>query len=522
MKTRPTADLYSSNPDATMLRDVIPKRTKMWWHYPALRTLNLLLICAIVTDVTNGYDGSMLNGLQIIGSWKTYFNNPSGSILGVISNGTRFGQIGSLFVSATLIQRFGRRKPIAIGSVILLVGVILQTAAVNTAMFVVGRVFIGFGNGIQATACPILVAELAYPTQRTQITGIMNSTGSLGSLLAATITFGTSYLGASTWSWRLPSLLQAMSSILQLIMSFYVPESPRWLVHNNRREEAWEILAKYHAEGDENSELLKFEMEEIDAAIAREKAQSLTSWMEWFRTPGNRHRFFIVLTIGFLIQWCGNALISYYLGKLLNTIGITDQKSQLIINVGININGMVWGNFFSLWIERVGRRPMFFMGLVGMFCAFLVLTVVTGINESVNFSNAQASQASVAMIFVFGLFYKMAGPVCPSYVAEVSPYDLRAKAFVINGFADAAANVFNGFTNPYGMDALGWKYYIVWCCVLVTNFILVYFFYPETKGLSLEEVAIKFDKDDQQHDSIQTDSKEVETIDAPLEVEEGK
>jgi hypothetical protein len=101
---------------------------------------------------------------------------------------------------------------------------------------------------------------------------------------------------------------------------------------------------------------------------------------------------------------------------------------------------------------------------------------------------------------------------------------LRAKAFVINGFADAAANVFNGFTNPYGMDALGWKYYIVWCCVLVTNFILVYFFYPETKGLSLEEVAIKFDKDEQ-HDSIQTDqtdSKEVETVDAPLEVEEGK
>ncbi|KAG2171878.1 hypothetical protein INT44_006107 [Umbelopsis vinacea] len=521
MKAQATKEVYGSNVDATMLREVIPKRTNMWWHYPALRTLNLLLICAIVTDVTNGYDGSMLNGLQIIQSWQEYFNKPTGSILGVISNGTRFGQVGSLFVSATLIQRFGRRRPIAIGSVILLVGVILQTAAVNTTMFVIGRVFIGFGNGIQATACPILVAELAYPTQRTQITGIMNSTGSLGSLLAATITFGTSYLGASTWSWRLPSLLQAMSSILQLIMSFYVPESPRWLVYNNRREEAWKILAKYHAEGDENSELLKFEMEEIDAAIAREKSQSLTSWMEWFRTPGNRHRFFIVLTIGFMIQWCGNALISYYLGILLKTIGITDQKSQLIINVGININGMVWGNFFSLWIERVGRRPMFFMGLTGMFCAFLVLTIVTGINQGEGFHNSSASQASLAMIFVFGAFYKMAGPVCPSYVAEVSPYDLRAKAFVINGFADAAANVFNGFTNPIGMVALGWKYYIVWCCVLLSNLLLVYFFFPETKGLSLEEVAIKFDKD-QADDIIRSEPDQAETVDAPLEVGDEK
>ncbi|KAH8549474.1 general substrate transporter [Umbelopsis sp. PMI_123] len=488
--------MHVSNSEATMLRDIIPKRDKMWWHYPALRTLNLLLICAIITDVTNGYDGSMLNGLQIIEDWQTYFNNPSGSILGVISNGTRFGQIGSLFVSATLIQRFGRRRPIAIGSAILMLGVILQTAAQNTAMFVVGRVLIGFGNGIQTTACPILVSELSYPSQRTKITGFMNSTGSLGSLLAAAITFGTATMTTSSWSWRLPSLLQALSSIVQFTLSFYVPESPRWLVHNNRREEAWKILVKYHAEGDEDSELLKFQMDEIDEAIAREKAQALTSWMEWFRTSGNRHRFFIVLTVGFLIQWCGNALISYYLHLVLISIGITNTTTQLIINLFINVNGLFFGILFSFFIDRFGRRPMFFMGLSGMFCAFLILTILTAINQNTNYANPAVGQASVAMIFLFGAFYKMPGPMCPSYVAEVSPYDLRAKAFVVNGFADAAANVFNGFANPVALAAIKWKYYIVWCCLLITNMLLVYFFYPETKGLSLEEVSTKFDKDE--------------------------
>ncbi|KAM3585755.1 hypothetical protein VKS41_002298 [Umbelopsis sp. WA50703] len=151
---------------------------------------------------------------------------------------------------------------------------------------------------------------------------------------------------------------------------------------------------------------------------------------------------------------------------------------------------MLWGNLFSLVIERFGRRPMLLGGLTGMFGAFVILTAVTAVNSNVNFKNDTASQASVAMIFVFGLFYKMAGPVCPSYVAEVSPYDLRAKAFVINGFADAAANVFNGFANPVALTAIGWKYYIVWVCILVSNFFLVYFFYPETKGLSLEEVGL--------------------------------
>lgn len=496
--------------EGTMLRDVIPKRDKMWWHYPELRTLNLLLICAIVTDITNGYDGSMLNGLQIIENWQTYFNEPTGSILGVISNGTRFGQVASLLVSATLIQRFGRRRPIAIGSGILLLGVIVQTAAQSTAMFVVGRVLIGFGNGIQTTTCPILVSELAYPSQRTTITGFMNSTGSLGSLLAAAITFGTAYMQPSSWSWRLPSLLQAMSSLIQFVLCFFVPESPRWLVYNNRREEAKAILTKYHAEGDEDSALLNFEMEEIDAAIEREKAQSVASWMEWFRTRGNIHRFFIVLTSGFLIQWCGNALISYYLHLVLISIGITDSKSQLTINVCINISGFFFGIFFSFFIDRLGRRPLFLMGMTGMFCAFLTLTILTAINQNTNYANPAVGQASVAMIFIFGAFYKMPGPMVPSYVAEVSPYDLRAKAFVINGFSDAAANVFNGFANPIALAAIKWKYYIVWCCTLVSNFVLVYFFYPETKGLSLEEVSLKFDGAEP----------ELEARDAPFEAKQ--
>jgi MFS family permease len=171
------------------LQDVLPKRDKMWWNYPKLLKLNLLLMCAIISDITNGYDQSMLNGLQIIPGWRKYFGTPTGQRLGTISNGVRFGQIGALFVIAPLIQRYGRRVPIAIGSVILLVGVVLQTTAQNYGMFVVGRILIGFGNNIQQTTCPVLLAELTYPDQRPKIVGITNTTGSLGQLIAAVSKF---------------------------------------------------------------------------------------------------------------------------------------------------------------------------------------------------------------------------------------------------------------------------------------------------------------------------------------------
>lgn len=475
-----------------VLRDILPKRDKMWWRYKSLLTLNLLLLGCIASDVTNGYDGSMLNGLQIIPQWQDYFGHPKGSRLGLITNGTRIGQAAALFVINPLIQRFGRKKPIAIGSTIMLLGIALQTAATNVAMFVVGRVLIGFGNNIQQSACPILISELAYPSQRPQITGILNATGSLGQILAAWITYGTASM-ASSWSWRLPSLLQAVTSIFQIIMTFLMPESPRWLVLNNRREEAKRILVKYHADGDEDSPLVQFEMAEIDHALEHEKSESRASWLEWFRTPANRYRFFVILSLGFMIQWCGNALVSYYLHLVLDSIGVTGTKTQLLINGGYTIEGLVFGIFFSLMIDRLGRRVMFLGGMAGMFVAYLLLTVFTGINQSHDFSKPGLSGATVAMIFLFGAFYKMASPTQEPYYMEISPYGLRAKTSVLKQFGDTGANLFSGFVNAIALNAIQWRYYIVWCCVLASNFTVIYFFFPETKGLSLEEVTQMLD-----------------------------
>ncbi|KAE9374367.1 general substrate transporter [Stipitochalara longipes BDJ] len=474
-----------------MLNDIIPARHKLWWHYPGLRTLNLLLLCAIVTDITNGYDGSMLNGLQILPEWRNFFGRPTGSRLGSITNGVRYGQLGALFISAPLIQRLGRKKPIAIGSAVLLVGVILQSAAQNYGTFVAGRFLIGFGNTIQTTACPILISELSHPSQRTQMVGIMNSTGSLGQLMAAWITFGTASIVGS-WSWRLPSALQAASSLFQMILCIFVPESPRWLVEHNRIPEARRILQKYHAEGDSDFPLLQFEMVEIERTIEEEKIQAVTSWKEWIRTHANRHRLFIVVTAGFIIQWCGNAVLSNYLHLILVNIGIKSNRTQLLINGGISLNGFFWGNFFSLFVDRIGRRPLWLIGMAGMCLSLTVITILGSFQAKEKFSSSLGWSA-VAMWFVFGAFYKMPAPMVNSYIAEVAPYNLRAKAFVIFGFGDALSNLFSGYVNPIALAAIGWKYWLVWVFVLVSNFTIIYFFYPETKNLALEEVSRVFD-----------------------------
>jgi MFS family permease len=158
---------YLSNElDGLTLKDVTPKLEKIWIKYPRLVQLNLLLLCAFLSQTATGYDGSMLNGMQALPQWEADFGSPSGGRLGAMVNGIVFGVLISLTFSSQLCEKIGRRYPITIGTSIIILGSILQTAAVNYEMFVVGRFFIGIGGGLVAVAAPQLMMECAYPSHR--------------------------------------------------------------------------------------------------------------------------------------------------------------------------------------------------------------------------------------------------------------------------------------------------------------------------------------------------------------------
>jgi MFS family permease len=213
------------------------------------------------------------------------------------------GQLVALPFCAWFCDRFGRKPALLVSAAILLVGVVLQGAAQNVAMFIVARGVLGFGLALNITAAPLLIMELAYPSQRAPMVSIYNSLWGLGALAAAWTTFGTFRI-ENTWAWRIPSLLQAVSSIVQLGLCFWIEESPRWLISKERDSEAEELIVKYHANGDRNDAVVPLEMEEIRAALRLEtEATRSASYMSFFQTPGNRRRFFIILAVGFFSQW---------------------------------------------------------------------------------------------------------------------------------------------------------------------------------------------------------------------------
>jgi MFS family permease len=164
---------------------------------------------------------------------------------------------------------------------------------------------VGFGLNIALNAAPLLVTELAYPTQRAQITAMYNCIWYLGSVIAAWACYGAYKQREGNWAWRIPSLVQAGPSVLQMFLVWFIPESPRWLIAKGRIEEARKILSKYHANNDDARDpLVAFEVTQIQHALRMEKDISKnTTYLTLFQTPGNRRRMRIVVALALFSQW---------------------------------------------------------------------------------------------------------------------------------------------------------------------------------------------------------------------------
>ncbi|KAF4967696.1 hypothetical protein FSARC_4756 [Fusarium sarcochroum] len=374
----------------TELSRVLPQDPKPWYRTWHLVKLNLCLLVPLFSASSVGYDGSMMNGLQTLPQWREYFDNPEGALLGLMNSVYPLGKVVSLFVVSYICDRSGRKLPLLIGLITCVGFATLQGLSQNLHSFVVSRALLGFFTSFISQPSPIIITELAYPTQRGKITALYNTFFYFGSIFAAWCTYGT-FKMQSTWSWRIPSLLQGALPVLQLLGWYFLPESPRWLISKGRKEEARKILADYHAGGDMDSPLVNFEMQEIEQVLTEEADSiSATSWFELVRTPANRKRTLIAVIVGWFAQWNGVGVVSYYLTLVLNTIGITKVKDQTLINGLLQIFNWLASTFLgALMVDRLGRRTLF------------LLSTAESHDQS-------TGRAVVAFIFIYYLFYDIA------------------------------------------------------------------------------------------------------------------
>ncbi|KAB8255192.1 general substrate transporter [Aspergillus pseudonomiae] len=474
------------------LAAVLPQHGKPWFRVPHLLKLNLILLVPLLSSAVAGYDGSLMNGLQSIPEWKSYFGNPTGSILGVVNAAQSIGSVVSLPVIGWLSDRLGRRLTLLLGAFTIVAASAIQAASVKYGMFVFSRVLVGVGSMLVVQPAPMLITELAYPTHRGKYTSAFWTMYYLGAILASWTCYGTQRNMTDDWTWRIPSIIQAGFPIVQILFWWCVPESPRWLIANDRREEAEELLARFHTAGDISHPLVQFEMSEIIHTLSMEARASQVPWLTLVKTPGNRKRTFIAVCVGAFAQWNGVAVVSYYLTLVLDTVGITDSDTQTLINGLLQVFNFIAAGSAALLVDRLGRRTLFLWSAAGMLVSFVIWTACSAV-----FDTSQAAPLGntvIAFVFIFYFHYDIAyTPLLLGYPTEIFPYSIRSKGVTTTLLSVYSSLVILAFVNPIALENIGWHYYIFFCCFDLLVLAVTFFMFPETKGHSLEEIAQIFD-----------------------------
>ncbi|WWC99992.1 hypothetical protein V866_006901 [Kwoniella sp. B9012] len=465
-----------------------------WYKDKGLRRMAVHIMVMYCCIFTFGYDGSLLNGLQTVPRWQTDFAHPTGNALGIIAASFYFPKIVTPVFASYIGDIYGRRVSLLVASVISVAGAFVNTFANGRGMLIAGRAVLGAGLGMQATIAPAMIQELCHPRLRAVAGGMYLAFFYVGSTTAAWLCFGMIHWNSS-WAWRLPTIVQVFgtATIGVYISCGLMVESPRWLYSKGHEDQALRTIADMHANGDVNDELVQHEINEIKNSLQFDREnKGNNGYLAFFKTPGNRKRLFVLIVIAASSQLNGVGLVSYYIAPILKLIGITDASQVAGINGGLAVWNLINTLVMAQFVERIGRRPLWLTGAVGILISF---SIVTGLSGSFAMHKSPAvGTAVIPFLYIFYLFQNMAWAVLANlYTAEILPYSLRSKGMSIYVTTQSVSLAFNQYVNPVAIAAIAWKYYLVYVSIQIILVIFAYFFLIETKGHTIEEVSRLFD-----------------------------
>ncbi|KAA8622957.1 Lactose permease [Pyrenophora tritici-repentis] len=455
--------------------------------------LYMIMGIGYLVSTLNGFDSSLMGSINAMKGYQNTFGlTGAGSSTGIIFIIYNLGQIAAFPVCGFLADGYGRRICIFVGCALVIVGTAIQATAHETGHFIGGRFVLGFGASIASAAGPAYTVELAHPAYRGLMAGMYNNFWWLGNILAGWTTYGTNlHMGNSSWAWRIPTIVQCILPTIVMSLIMFFPETPRWLLAHDRREEAIAIMAKYHGNGNPDSPIVQLQLHEIteDFALSRDD-NPWWDFRELANTRAARYRLAMVIAMAFFGQWSGNNVVSYFMPSMIKNAGITDPNKQLLINAINPIFSMLAAIYGATILDRVGRRKMLMGGLWGGLFAYVLLTAFTATANSGN----NLAYGTIVSIYLFGIFF--AGgwtPLQTLYSVECLENRTRAKGSGLNFLFLNVAMMVNTYGISVGIEKIGWKLYLVyigWICVEIT---VIFFFFVETSGKTLEELKEIFE-----------------------------
>ncbi|KAL4874555.1 general substrate transporter [Aspergillus karnatakaensis] len=411
------------------------------------------------------------------------------SITDGILSGFLGGALVGAIIQAPLSNKFGRRIANQAASVVVIIFAALQAGAVDVKMFIVSRVICGIGAGMLFANTPVYMSEVSPPHTRGRMVGLVGVGVVAAYILCALFALAFSFVD-SPIQWRAVFIVLTGFGVVHLASLSLIPESPRWLLENGRDDEAKAVLEYLHkTKSDTRATFAHAELNQIKAQVEFEK-NTPRGYMHILRTASHRKRALCSILLWVMGQGTGITAIANLVPTLMGSLGF-ETTMQLGLGVVWTVCAIIGCGINVLLLDRVGRVRLL---VVGGFGSAAIIGVMGGLSKYYLGSDYKPGvNAAVATYFIFGAFFTSTIE-CTAYVyaSEIWPTHLRSEGSTI-AFASFFGNAV-AYTAPVtlALSTVGWKYYMVFVAVTVVSTIAIIFYFPETQGLSLEEINAKF------------------------------
>ncbi|KAF9887180.1 hypothetical protein FE257_010434 [Aspergillus nanangensis] len=451
--------------------------------------LNILIVVFVTLgSFSYGYCASIIASTLGQPRFLQYFGFEHNDALLGATNGLfqTGGFFGALLIGPAA-DRLSRRGAIVLACVLLVIGGALQAGSVHVAMFLVMRTITGVGVGLCVGCIPLYQSEISPPKTRGFLVALHGMIIGAGYSIAGWVGYAC-YPMEGDIQWRLPLGIQCIPPGILIVGVLMLPESPRWLLQQDRSQEALEVVKKLHGSADDDDNLVMHEFTQMREQLAMDKVnmQGATMFQELMK-PHNLKRIALGFITMFGAQCTGTLVINNYGVSLYSSVGYEGRAAIALTAGWVTVS--IPGNLITaVFVDRVGRVRFLIIGFVG--------TVVALIGEMVVLSMEQSYHTAIAAIFFLYMHVAVYGACIDAttyiYVSEIFPTRIRAigSSLSISGLFLASLTFTQSATTAFA--SIEWKFYLVFTVASAIMIVLLFFFFPETKGLSLEDIGACF------------------------------
>lgn len=388
--------------------------------------------------------------------------------LGITVSCALWGTVGGGLLASPLGERYGARAGLRWMAVLYVVSAVGCALSWSWGSLLLFRLIGGLGIGGSSVLSPMYIADISPKQWRGRLVACFQFTVVAGILVAYASNTLVSGLHLHAKEWRFELGAAALPAVLFLITLLFIPESPRWLVSRGRTEEAMSVLRRMGSDEDEA---------EVGRMLAADR-RSQSSDRHTLFARDHRKVIFIALSIGILNQLSGINAILYYLNDIFAQAGFTAASANMQA-VAIGAANLMFTVLSMLLIDLVGRRILLLVGSIG--------TAVCLLSVAVIFATGRHRGALLWLLVAYIAFFAVSqGTVVWVYLSEIFPPGIREKGQSLGTLALWVTNGVVAAIYPKIASVAGQYPFFFFSAMMVGQFFLTLFVFPETKGLSLE------------------------------------